>query len=177
MADKKILFFAWGLFFCLGVPFLSAEETVSKEAAATQAVVAHLQAVKTDLEKMSNAGGSAEAAPSETGNAETAQEEVRDPFQAQLKAEPEEAAVLKTENAVKVTLEGLGAGSQRAYAVLNGDIYLIDEEKKGIKLLAVRKGEADISVNGAVQTLRLLDDQAWKKTQEGRRNPNNPSTS
>lgn len=102
-----------------------------------------------------------------------AQEEVRDPFQTELApAEEVEAGAPKGPEAVtKVNLQGIGFGSQDAYAVLNDDIYYLDEEKKGIKLLAVRRREVDVFVNGGPQTLRLIDEAEIKKSLEGKRKP------
>ncbi len=163
MSGKKVLVLTWILIFGAAAG-LSAEEHAPRVPMTSDAVA-----------------GGAEAAPVEmqgVGNAvQMAQEEVRDPFQPQIRegAEAEEVAP-KTEQAVKVVLQGVGFGAQDSYAILNGEIYYVEEERKGIKLVAVRKGEADVLVNGAMQTLRLFDEAAMRKSVGGRRKPKAPGT-
>ncbi len=86
-----------------------------------------------------------------------AQEEVRDPFA----LAPETGAVTiapeaKAAPEIKVELQGIGFGSQDAYAVIGGDVFYKGDEKKGIKLLEVRRREVDIVVNGGKVTIPLF---------------------
>ena len=178
MSGKRVLILAVAVTLWVAAPVLAATaEDASKELVAGQGVTASAKGIKANLETVANqlTAASAETAPVETqgvGSAvQMAQEEVRDPFQSQLKTgvEADEAAP-KTEQVIKVSLQGVGFGStEDAYAVLNGDVYYLEEEKKGIKLVNVRKREADVFVNGAMQTLRLFDEAALKKSTAGRR--------
>lgn len=105
--------------------------------------------------------------------AQQALNQIRDPFApTDLKPEPETQVsaqpVLPTGS---TTLEGLGLGGNNAYAVIGGEVFYLGEEKNGIKLVAVRKGEADIIVNGEETKIRMISEDEIKKAQ-GRRSRN-----
>jgi len=94
------------------------------------------------------------------------QEEVRDPFAMVLPSAPAAAAPTSAAPEIKAELQGIGFGSKDAYAVIGGDVFYIGDDKNGIKLLEVRKGEVDILVNGGKTTLPLFPSQELKKARE-----------
>ena len=102
-----------------------------------------------------------------------AQEGVRDPFENKI-MEPSaavnvvSAAAAQGPPPIPVDIQGIGLGPTSAYALLNGEIYYAGEEKGGIKLLEVRKGEVDILNNGTPQKLRMVSEEDIAKAQ-GRR--------
>ncbi len=96
----------------------------------------------------------------------TAQEEVVDIFRARTEdvteadesEDNEERFIPQVPVSFRdVLLQGLGLGANDAFAVLNGELYAIGEEKDGIKLVEVRKGEADVIVDGATRKLFFVD--------------------
>lgn len=108
---------------------------------------------------------------------QTAQGEVRDPFSMVLPPEPEapsqEAApapVLPPE--IKVELQGIGLGSKDAYAVIGGEVFYQGDEKKGIKLLEVRRREVDIEVSGAKVTIPLFPEEDLQRAKDRARMKN-----
>ncbi|MBU9888437.1 MAG: hypothetical protein KTQ49_01030 [Candidatus Omnitrophica bacterium] len=107
----------------------------------------------------------------QTGQEEPPVEQVvRDPFQSQMNLGLETGSgPVAAQPVVEVKLQGIGLGPHDSYAVLNGDIYYMEEEQKGIKLLAIRRREVDVLVNGTTQTLRLYDEAARNKALGGRR--------
>ncbi len=155
-------------FFTFGVSF---REAVAGQEATVSSRGGTAVAQEIPSQEAPESSGSASAQGGGVGSAvQLAQEEVRDPFQSQLKSKTEvEEVAPKTEQSTKVTLQGVGFGSKDAYAIINDDIYYPTEEKNGIKLLAVRKREADVLVNGAMQTLQLVDKESVRKSTEGRR--------
>lgn len=175
MAAKKI-FFLW--FFLFGAT--SALWAVESAPEGFPAAQGDMTAVPQNSMQIVGTSGSDAVPPSaipEAGSAvQTAQEEIRDPFQPQMKVGGEADTVApKVEETIKVVFQGVGFGSQDSYAIINGDIYYENEEQKGIKLLAVRRGEADVLVNGTKQTFRLFDEAAMRKAAGGRRRPKTTS--
>jgi len=105
----------------------------------------------------------------EIGNAIPAtQEEIRDPFEVLFSqsASQEISGNLPNAPEVKIELQGIGFGSKDAYAVINGNIFRVGEEKDGIKLLEVRRHEVDILVDGVATALALFPKQDLKKAKE-----------
>ncbi|HOW87843.1 MAG TPA: hypothetical protein P5561_05215 [Candidatus Omnitrophota bacterium] len=101
---------------------------------------------------------------------QTAQQEIRDPFATPSGQNvPAVAAVSADMPEIKVDLQGIGFGSKEAYALIGGDIFHIGEEKRGIKLLEVRRHEVDILVNGGKVTYRLFPGQELEKAKERER--------
>ncbi|MFA5105233.1 MAG: hypothetical protein WC527_08700 [Candidatus Margulisiibacteriota bacterium] len=119
------------------------------------------------------ASSASEGTVSESGGAvQKTQQEVRDPF-AMLplppcvetpKAPDVEATVNIPE--IKVELQGIGFGSKDAYAVIGDDVFYNGDEKKGIKLLEVRRREVDILVNGKKITVPLFQGEDLQKTRD-----------
>jgi hypothetical protein len=100
-----------------------------------------------------------------------AQEEVRDPFattqpldEAPVAAAGPVAPVLAPE--IDVKLQGIGFGSKDAYAVIGGEVFYQGDEKKGIKLLEVRRREVDILMNGGKVTVPLFPDEELQKAKD-----------
>jgi len=85
-------------------------------------------------------------------------QEVRNPFkmsQLAQAATPLPVAAGETPPEIEVVLQGIGFGSKDAYAVIGGDVFYEGDEKKGIKLIEVRRHEVDILVNGGEITIPL----------------------
>ena len=88
---------------------------------------------------------------------QVAQTEVQDPFQVKFELPDSEApdgGAVPPGNA-GVSLQGIGLGEKKAYAVINGEVYSTGEEKKGIKMIEARKREVDILVDGEFRTVPL----------------------
>lgn len=102
--------------------------------------------------------GASEEVPGVTDAVQKAQEDIQDPFRIDEYSMPE-APVQTVGPEVPVLLQGLGFGKEESFAVLNSNVYYVGEEKEGIKLLEVRKGEADILVNGNPRTIKLLPEE------------------
>jgi len=81
----------------------------------------------------------------------------RDPFQSKL---PVVAAksdqTTGPSKPVLANLEGLSVGPKGAIAIIGGEVYKEGEEKKGIKVVKIRRQEADIIINGMANTLRMM---------------------
>lgn len=90
-------------------------------------------------------------------------EDLQDPFQGKEVAVPNTPEVLESGPEVAALLQGIGVGAEESFVILNEEVYYTGEEKNGIKLLEVRRGEADILVGGTPRTVRLLDEQEIKK--------------
>ena len=144
------------------VPMLGAEEP-SSEVFPAEKVVPAGEAVPPV---------SAETTPGIDNAVQKAQQEVRDPFAMAPEAPaPASEDVSPAVSEIKVELQGIGSGSNGDYAVIGDEIFYKGVEKKGIKLLEVRRGEVDILVNGgritvplfAEQDLRRAKDRAQKK--------------
>ena len=108
------------------------------------------------------------ATPGVDSAVQMAQEEVRDPFANPLdqNAPADMTGASATAPTVKVELQGIGFGSKDAYAVIGGEVFLVGDEKQGIKLLEVRRHEVDILVNGGMSTFSLYPGPELKKTME-----------
>ena len=82
-------------------------------------------------------------------------EKIQDIFEPSIKLR--EPSNLKSESTeVSARLDGIGLGSEKAFAVINGKIYQLGEEKEGIQVTHIRKKEVDILINGAPETLELI---------------------
>jgi len=92
-----------------------------------------------------------------------AQREVRDPFAAPDFSNAPVVSTPVAGPAIAAELQGIGVGSKEAYAVIGGEVFYKGDEKKGIKLLEVRKREVDIQVNGGNVTVSLFPEQDLKK--------------
>ena len=111
------------------------------------------------------------AMPEIAGAVEMAQQEVRDPF---ASPSASEEASTTTPNSVvemrapdiKVELQGIGFGSQNAYAVIGGEVFYEGDEKNGIKLLEVRRGEVDILMSGGKVTVPLFPGDDLQKSKD-----------
>ena len=134
---------------CSGLLLLHAEEP--------SPAAASLQNVSASTSEESTAG---------IDNAvQLAQQEVRDPFAVAPEAEtPLAPGMVGPE--IAVTLQGMGFGSKEAYAVIGGEVVYEGDEKKGIKLLEVRRHEVDILLNGGKVTIPLFPDQDLKKAKD-----------
>lgn len=95
---------------------------------------------------------------------------IRDPFEMKFKADApiEQVATQSMVPQSAMVLEGIGLGGQNAYAVLGGDVFYVGEEKNGIKLVSVRRGEAEILVNGETKKIRMVPEEDIKKAQSRR---------
>jgi hypothetical protein len=116
-------------------------------------------------------GEMAESSPGQPGqmdaSIQSAQQEVQNPFARRFA--PPEVKVQEPEKAAPVVvavLQGIGLGGKDGYAVIGDSVYHEGEEKNGIKLLEVKRGEVDIIANGVVRTLPLFPDGELKKARE-----------
>jgi hypothetical protein len=116
------------------------------------------------------------AAPELNNTVQDLPQGVRDPFESVLppevitEEEPLAGPGGPAAPEVKVDLQGIGFGSKDAYAVFGGDVFFVGDEKKGIKLLEVRRREVDILVNGKKVTVLLFEDQDLKKALDRAKN-------
>lgn len=96
------------------------------------------------------------------------QEKVQDPFAAKFQDEGPARQTFDMANAPKasVLFQGVGMGEKGAYAVINGEVFYAGEEKKGIKMVEVRKREVDIVVGGESRTVPLFPEEDLVKAQE-----------
>jgi hypothetical protein len=81
----------------------------------------------------------------------------RDPFKSKLPvvaAKPIQTA--GPSRPVMANLEGLSIGPKGSTAIIGGEVYKEGEEKKGIKVVKIRRQEADIIINGMPNTLRMM---------------------
>jgi hypothetical protein len=109
------------------------------------------------------------ATPGIDNAVQMAQQEVRDPFAIALETKaPAIAPEAQASAGSKITVElqGIGFGSQDAYAVIGGEIFHKGDEKKGIKLLEVRRREVDILVDGGKVTVPLFPDQDLQRAKD-----------
>ena len=108
------------------------------------------------------------APPGMDAAVQMSQQEVRDPFEDKSPAEAPAGRTSETVNApeVPVVFQGVGIGKKGSYAVINEEVYYAGEEKKGIKMVEVRKGEVDIVVGGASRTVRLFAGEDLRDAQE-----------
>jgi len=100
---------------------------------------------------------------------QSAQQEVRDPFEVTAETETLASAPPVDPQAPAIpipVLEGMGFGSKNGYAVMGGEIFYEGDTKNGIKLLEVRRREVDIIVNGGKVTLPLFPGEDLKKAQD-----------
>lgn len=90
---------------------------------------------------------------------ETIPEASRDPFSSSLESMPVEASIQQPDALASPTqafvLQGVAIGSRNATAVINGRTYTKGKNRDNILLVEVRKREADISVDGVLQTVRF----------------------
>lgn len=105
---------------------------------------------------------SEEARPGIDSAVQFAQDEIRDPFATLIEPElPKDKTVLEgpvqpAGPPTEVNLQGIGFGSKDAYAIIGGEVFYTGDEKNGIKLLEVRRGEVDIQANGGKVTVPLF---------------------
>ena len=158
---SKLSPFFLGVFlaaFGLGVPTLPAAESLPPVAPGVS--VAPATSGKATPGESAPAEG---ATPGVDSAVVAAQQEVRDPFASGSNVA---ASVPQAGPAITVELQGIGFGSKDAYAVIGGEVFFTGEEKNGIKLVEVRRGEADIIVNGEPMTCLLFSDQGLKNVRE-----------
>jgi hypothetical protein len=108
------------------------------------------------------------ATPGVDSAVQMAQEEVRDPFGSPFDQNTPVDMTSASVDApvIAVDLQGIGFGSKDAYAVIGGEVFLVGDEKQGIKLLEVRRHEVDILVNGGMSTFSLYPGPELKNTME-----------
>lgn len=141
---------------CSMMPALYGEKPLS-ESAAAQSIVPE------DSESM------ASGRPGVDSAVQTAQQEIRDPFGVPVTAPVNVPVVSADIPQIKAELQGIGFGSKDAYAVIGGDIFYIGEEKRGMKLLEVRRHEVDILINGGKVKLLLFPGDELAKSKERKR--------
>ena len=110
-------------------------------------------------------GEMAESVPGMNTSIQNAQQQVQDPFARRFAPAPPKAQEQVRAAEVVAVLQGIGLGAKGAYAVIGDSVYYKGEEKNGIKLLELRRGEVDIFVNGATATLPLFPGEELKKAQ------------
>ena len=87
-------------------------------------------------------------------------EKIQDIFEPSIKLR--EPSNLKSESTeVSARLDGIGLGSEKAFAVINSKIYQLGEEKEGIQVTHIRKKEVDILIDGSPETLQLIHHEGW----------------
>jgi hypothetical protein len=101
---------------------------------------------------------------------QNAQQEVQDPFAKRyaspgVKGKPQEKDKAAPP-VVDVALQGVGLGEKTSYAIIGDSVYYEGEEKNGVKLLEVRRGEVDISANGEKRVLSLFPEEELKRAKE-----------
>ena len=108
----------------------------------------------------------------------SANEEMRDPFQASVSAPRASSSVSIAQPARMgtVTLEGISIGPKGAFAVISGEVYLEGEEKNGVKVVKIHKKKVDILNNGIPEALRIVPETAMGKKLE-KANPLEPTYS
>jgi hypothetical protein len=118
------------------------------------------------------------ATPGVDAAVQTAQQEIRDPF-AVPAVSTDAPATSAIGSEVKIDLQGIGFGSkdEDAYAVIGGDVFHVGEEKRGIKLLEVRRHEVDILTSGGRGTYPLFPGQELAKAKERERKKRGDSAS
>ena len=83
---------------------------------------------------------------------------VRDPFESGLN--PVETPVAPSPDQpveIQTILEGISISPRGARTVINGEVYKEGEDKKGIKIIQIRKKEVDILINQSIKrTLSML---------------------
>ena len=83
---------------------------------------------------------------------------VRDPFESGLN--PVETPVAPSPDQpveIQTILEGISISPRGARTVINGEVYKEGEDKKGIKIIQIRKKEVDILINQSIRrTLSML---------------------
>jgi len=57
---------------------------------------------------------------------------------------------------IQANLEGISIGARGSFAVINGQVYDLGEEKGGIKVTQIRKREVDILINNIPSTLYMI---------------------
>jgi len=110
-----------------------------------------------------------EATPGMDSAIRMAQQEIRDPFATAPEPEAPAIALNAAPSAgpeIAVALQGIGFGSKDAYAVIGGEVFYQGDEKKGIKLVEVRRREVDILVSGGKVTVPLFPDQDLQKAKD-----------
>ena len=124
-------------------------------------------------EAAAEAGGEKDAEVKNEAAGGKKEPEVQDPFASKLAPETSIFEGLQEDETpeIQVALQGIGMGASGSYAVLNDDIYLEGEEKKGIKMIEARRGEVDIIVGGTPRTIPLFagDDVALAREQQKKR--------
>jgi hypothetical protein len=98
---------------------------------------------------------------------QASQQEVRDPFEDKFSAAAPIRNAQETMSGppVQVLLQGIGMGAKGSYAVIDGEVFYAGEEKKGIKIIEVRRREVDIVVGGEPRTVLLFPKEALEGTQ------------
>ena len=125
-----------------------------------------LGAPATVSSKNAVSSASEEAIPGVDNAVQMAQQEIRDPFAKAPVPEAETSRAVVAQAVapeIKVELQGIGFGSKEAYAVIGGEVFYEGDEKKGIKLVEVRRREVDILVSGGKITVPLFPDQELQK--------------
>ena len=83
---------------------------------------------------------------------------VRDVFQSELR--PFETPLAPSRDQpveIQTILEGISISPRGARTVINGEVYKEGEDKKGIKIIQIRKKEVDILINQSIRrTLSML---------------------
>ena len=164
MPDKKwrISTFFIVIIFVI-IPVLEAQPVPAEEKQPKVSVNPAPEAIKQPKE-------SAEARAGVDTAIRMAQEGVRDPFENKIMEKSTTVNTVSSGAAqgpppIPVNIQGIGLGTKNAYAILNGEIFYAGEEKGGIKLLEVRKGEVDILNNGTPQKLRMVSEEDIEKAQ------------
>ena len=128
----------------------------------------HLFAGEVDPKKAPPSEEVAVRGPGMDDSIENAQKEVEDPFAQrfnpfEIKAPTPQGTA---EGQAVGDLQGIGLGGKDGYAVIGDTVYHVGEEKNGIKLLEVNRGEVDIFVNNGKMTLPLFPGDDLKKARE-----------
>ena len=110
-----------------------------------------------------------ETTPEVDSAVQVAQQEIRDPFELPsadaMSAHSGSAADMRVPD-IKTELQGIGFGGRDAYAVIGGEIFYEGDDKNGIKLLEVRRGEVDILINGGKVTVSLFPAEDLQKSKD-----------
>lgn len=154
----------WPSFLLLGASEPPTEEPPQGAPPAPEAF--SLQRAASTASEMVRSPAFQKAASEVDSSVQAAQQEMRDPFWAPDFSNAPAASAQSAGPAISVKLEGIGMGGRDAYAVIGGEIFYEGDEKKGIKLLEVRKHEVDILVNGGKVTAPLFPSEDLARARE-----------
>ena len=86
-------------------------------------------------------------------------EEVVDPFEPAVVQPTGEIQTVHPE----LDLQGIGIGPDKAYAIINGEVFSQGEERDGLKIVKINKKDVDILYGAEEMKLRISPPKEGKK--------------